>query len=69
LLYGMGETADRAKAQPLPAGTFVAMPPETAHFVFTDEETVIQVSTNGPWGLTYVDPQGRPAHAVTGTLR
>ncbi len=31
-----------------------------AHFVFADEETVIQISTNGPWGLTYVDPKDDP---------
>src|SRR5687767_10433900 len=31
---GMGETADQSKAQPLPAGSFFALPPETAHYVF-----------------------------------
>jgi quercetin dioxygenase-like cupin family protein len=57
---GMGETADPAKAEPLPAGSFFGLPPGTAHFVFVDEETVIQISTNGPWGLTYVDPKDDP---------
>lgn len=60
LRLGMGETADHAKTQPLPAGTFFAMPPGTAHFVFADEETVIQVNTNGPWGLTYINPKDDP---------
>jgi quercetin dioxygenase-like cupin family protein len=60
LRFGMGETADRAKAEPPTAGTFFAMPPGTPHFVFADEETVIQISTNGPWGLTYVDPKDDP---------
>ena len=60
LRFGMGETADHAQAEPLPAGSFFAMPPGTAHFVFADEETVIQVSTNGPWGLTYVNPKDDP---------
>ena len=49
---GMGETADPSKAQPLPAGSFFALPPGTAHYVFIDEETVVQISTIGPWGLT-----------------
>jgi quercetin dioxygenase-like cupin family protein len=39
---GMGETADQSKAQTLPAGSFFALPPGTAHYVFIDEETTIQ---------------------------
>jgi quercetin dioxygenase-like cupin family protein len=57
---GMGETADPSKAQPLPAGSFFALPPGTAHYVFMEEETVIQISTVGPWGLTYVNPKDDP---------
>ena len=53
---GMGETADPRKAQLLPAGSFLALPSGTAHYVFMEEETVIQISTNGPWGLTYINP-------------
>ena len=57
---GMGETADQSKAQPLPAGSFFALPPGTAHYVFIDEETIIQISTIGPWGLTYANPEDDP---------
>ena len=57
---GMGETADQSNAQALPAGSFIALPPGTAHYVFIDEETVIQISTVGPWGLTYVNPEDDP---------
>jgi quercetin dioxygenase-like cupin family protein len=57
---GMGETADQSKAQPLPAGSFFALPPDTAHYVFAGEETVVQISTIGPWGLTYVNPEDDP---------
>jgi quercetin dioxygenase-like cupin family protein len=58
---GMGETADPAAAQPLPAGSFFALPPDMAHYVFIDqEETIIQITTNGPWGLTYVNPADDP---------
>ena len=57
---GMGETADQSSAQPLPAGSFFALPPSTAHYVFIDDETVIQISTVGPWGLTYVNPADDP---------
>lgn len=57
---GMGETADQSSAQPLPAGSFFALPPGTPHYAFIDEETVIQISTIGPWGLTYVNPADDP---------
>jgi mannose-6-phosphate isomerase-like protein (cupin superfamily) len=57
---GMGETADQRKAQPLPAGSFFALPPGMAHYVFIDEETVVQISTVGPWGLTYINPKDDP---------
>jgi quercetin dioxygenase-like cupin family protein len=57
---GMGETADQRKAQPLPAGSFFALPPGMAHYVFIDEETVVQISTVGPWGITYLNPKDDP---------
>ena len=57
---GMGETADQSKAQPLPAGSFFAFPPGMAHYASADGETVVQISTNGPWGLTYVNPKDDP---------
>jgi quercetin dioxygenase-like cupin family protein len=57
---GMGETADQSEAHSLPAGSFFALPPGMAHYVFIDEETVIQISTTGPWGLTYVNPEDDP---------
>ena len=57
---GMGETADQSKAQPLPAGSFFALPPRTAHYVFVNEETTVQISTNGPWDLNYINPDDDP---------
>jgi quercetin dioxygenase-like cupin family protein len=57
---GMGETADQSKAQPLAAGSFFALPPGTAHYVFIDEETVIQINTIGPAGFDYVNPEDDP---------
>lgn len=57
---GMGEKADKAKAQALPAGSFFALPPGMAHFAYADEDTVIQLNSTGPWGLTYVNPADDP---------
>jgi hypothetical protein len=52
----MGREFDEAKTKPYTAGGLVAMPPRTEHFVYTDQETVIQISTRGPWALNFVNP-------------
>lgn len=57
---GMGKTADQSKAQAMPAGSFFALAPGMEHYVFADGETVIQLNSNGPWGLTYVNPKDDP---------
>lgn len=57
---GMGETADEAKTEALPAGSFFAIQPEQPHFAFAEGETVVQLNSNGPWGLTYVNPEDDP---------
>lgn len=61
MYLGMGETFDKTKAKKYPAGSFLVMPPEMRHFVWVDEETVIQVHGMGPWGITYVNPADDPA--------
>jgi quercetin dioxygenase-like cupin family protein len=57
---GMGDDVDKSKTQALPAGSFFALAPDTPHFAYTDEETVLQISTNGPWGLKYVNSNDDP---------
>jgi quercetin dioxygenase-like cupin family protein len=57
---GMGETASKDSTQDLPAGSFVSLPEGMAHYVYMDEETVLQLNTVGPWGLTYVNPDDDP---------
>lgn len=55
-----GDSFDPAKCKAMPAGSFVALPGKVPHFVFTKEETVIQVNATGPWSLTYVNPADDP---------
>jgi quercetin dioxygenase-like cupin family protein len=44
----------------LPAGSFFALEPGMVHHARTEGETVIQISTTGPWTITYVNPQDDP---------
>ncbi len=60
LLLGEGATADKDIAVPLPAGSFFVMAPGMQHFVYTDQETVLQLNSTGPWALTYVDSKDDP---------
>lgn len=57
---GMGETADKSRTRALEAGSFFAFPPGMAHYAYTEEETVIQLNSTGPWNLKYVDPEDDP---------
>lgn len=57
---GFGKVADRSKTQRLPTGTFMATPPNTPHYVFIEEDTVVQLSTIGPWAVNYVNPADDP---------
>lgn len=58
--FGMGEVADQGKAQLLPAGSLFACSPSMAHFVYAEEDTIVQLNSNGPWGITYVNPKDDP---------
>ena len=57
---GMGETADRKKAKVLPVGSFFALSPGHAHYFFADTDTVIQLNSSGPWGISYINPKDDP---------
>ncbi|MBI4790840.1 MAG: cupin domain-containing protein [Chloroflexi bacterium] len=57
---GMGDTLDTQKTTALSAGSVIIMPPKTNHFVWTNEETIVQLNGTGPWGITYVNPADDP---------
>jgi quercetin dioxygenase-like cupin family protein len=60
--FGMatGETFDAGAAPVLPAGSFVRIPVGQAHFAWTEEETIVQLNGNGPFGVEYVNPKDDP---------
>ena len=62
---GLGEAWDGEKIEYAGPGGFYMMTPGVAHFAMVTEDTIVQLHSTGPWGLTYVnpadDPRGQPA--------
>jgi hypothetical protein len=56
----MGDEFDSQKTKALGPGSVVVMPPKMNHFVWTKEETVIQLNITGPYGINYVNPADDP---------
>lgn len=57
---GSGDAFDAAATTPLGAGSYTSMPPGMRHFAVTEGETVIQLTSVGPWLINYVDPDDDP---------
>lgn len=57
---GHGENFDSNAAEPLEAGSYFSMPPEMVHYAVTEGETVIQLTTIGPWEIHYINPEDDP---------
>ncbi|MBI4790385.1 MAG: cupin domain-containing protein, partial [Chloroflexi bacterium] len=57
---GMGDKLDRDQTTALGAGSIIIMSPKTNHFVWTNEETIVQLNGTGPWGITYVNAADDP---------
>jgi quercetin dioxygenase-like cupin family protein len=60
LHMGLGSVFDASKTRALTPGSISIMQPGTNHFVWTDEETIGQVHSIGPWAVNYVNPGDDP---------
>ena len=60
LNLGSGSTFDPKGTKALPAGTYSSMPPRMTHFAWMTGETVLQLSSIGPWTINYVRPEDDP---------
>jgi hypothetical protein len=58
---GMGDKLDEAKADQLKAGDFASLPKNMNHFASFPQETVVEISSMGPFKMTYVNPADNPA--------
>jgi quercetin dioxygenase-like cupin family protein len=60
---GMGEKLDETAAREIGPGTFALLPPNMAHFAIMAEETVVQIQSEGPFQINYVNPADDPRNA------
>lgn len=61
LNFGMGDKLDEKGAQKLGPGGFVDLPANINHFAFASVETVIQINSEGPFAIKYVNPADDPS--------
>ena len=61
LHMGLGSMFDKSKTRALGPGSVSIMQPRTHHYVWTNEETIAQVHSIGPWSVNYVNPADDPA--------
>ncbi|HKQ78096.1 MAG TPA: cupin domain-containing protein [Blastocatellia bacterium] len=57
---GTGEKFDQSAAHELTAGSFARMPKGTRHYAWAKGETVVQVHSDGPFVVNYVNPNDDP---------
>jgi quercetin dioxygenase-like cupin family protein len=61
---GLGQAADRASVEQLPAGSLSSIPHGVVHYLFVDEDAILQINAIGPWGIDYVNPKDDPRTSV-----
>ena len=59
-LLGSGEKMDRTKVKKLDPGSYTSMPPGMRHFAIAEGETIIQLTSVGPWEINYINPEDDP---------
>lgn len=57
---GSGDVLDRQAATPMRPGSYTAMQPGMRHFAIAEGETVIQLTSVGPWEIVYVRQEDDP---------
>ena len=60
LSLGMGDKLDPAMSAKLAPGGFAVAGAKMNHFAFSTGGAVVQVSAEGPFGMTYVNPADDP---------
>ena len=58
---GIGDKAVEKDAHVLKAGGYHYLPATQHHYAFTKVPTVVQITGEGPFNITYIDPKDNPA--------
>ena len=60
---GMGDKFDEAATHEMGPGSYVVLPPRMTHFVSTTGESIVQIDSEGPFQIKYVNPADDPRNA------
>lgn len=60
---GMGDKFDESAGTKLEPGDFVVLPAGMKHFAWGTGETVVQIQSEGPFQINYVNPADDPRNA------
>ena|SRR5438552_2530141 len=60
---GMGDKLDEASAREMGPGSFVMLPAGMKHFATSSAESIIQINSEGPFQINYINPQDDPRNA------
>jgi len=60
LAMGHGDSGDQGKAQPLQPTGLTVLPAGTVHYLYAEEDTILQVNGMGPFDIKYVNPKDDP---------
>lgn len=64
LAYGMTDRLDKANALALAEGGSITMKAKHNHWVYTGDGATVEVTSMGPFQITYVDPSTDPRGAA-----
>lgn len=63
LHFGQGDKLNKADEHAMKAGAFHYQPAKVHHYAYAREATVVQVQSNGPFDVTYVNDADDPRKA------
>jgi anti-sigma factor ChrR (cupin superfamily) len=61
---GMGEKFDEATMQEMNPGSYIVLPSGMAHFAKAAKEAIVQIDSDGPFQINYVNPADDPRNAT-----
>lgn len=59
----MGDKFDEAATQEMSAGSYAVLPPGMTHFVSLTGDSIVQIDSEGPFQINYVNPADDPRNA------